>query len=310
MSSRFVQKYFFECSNNLHNEIVGLNDFALPMCTALWNFRQTVAGEITKSQNIKAEELSKKYNTAPGARGTPNLLTAFRDMTWSDHLHNISELYLIGIISIYEYWCEEITDILGRSDLAIKLQFPTNPTATNGVRHAINELTKSQSTAICSTIYPSIINSKKYSLASLDNLLLCFRYFKELRNSLLHRGKLCDGKLWGAQSAFAPVANNTSLGMDFTPRHSIVKIGDPVQLDLHGVLGFTEVILRIVTTLDSELSRSKSAETHLLQRLKAAPNLPLTPPMKVKNILNNMGIQNINITPEFYRLLKDNSITV
>lgn len=308
MTSRVVQKYFFECSNSLHNEIIGLNNFVLPICTALWNFRKTVADEVAENSSVSAESLAKKYNKAPGARGTTNLLTAFRDTSWDEQLQGVAELYLIGIISVYEYWCDEITEKLDNPDLAIKLQFPTNATATSGVGYAINQITQNQSATICGAIYPSLTRSKKYSLSHLENLLKCFRYFKELRNALLHKGKVCDGKLWGAQSAFSPFANSANLGMKFTPQHSIFGIGDPVKANLHGVLGFTEVILRMVTTIDAELSRSEAAERHLVHRLKEAPNLPLTSTSKVQNIFNNMGIQGVSITPDLNTLLKVNGI--
>lgn len=278
------------------------------MCTALWNFRKIIAAEVADDSSLSAKSLSQKYNNAPGARGTADLLTAFRDTRWDEQLQSVAELYLIGIISIYEYWCDEITEALGDKSLAIKLQFPSNANTTNGVMYAINHLTQARSAAICGAIYPSLSNSKKYSLAHLENLLKCFRYFKELRNSLLHKGKVCDGKLFGAQSDFSPIANNANLGMEFTPKHYQFRIGDPVKADLHGVLGFTEVILRIVTTIDAELSKSEAAEKHLVQRLKEAPNLPLTPASKVRNIFNNMGIQRVTTTTELNTLLKENAI--
>jgi hypothetical protein len=136
----------------------------------------------------------------PGTRGSTNLKTAFSSHTWEEQRRRLAEVALVGVIALYEIWCDQICDLVARPDLAIKMQWPTNKLATNGVRFAIGELTASPSLIIASSIYPGLITAKKYSLSHLDSLLKCFRYFKELRNCLMHRGRLCEGKLFVAQS--------------------------------------------------------------------------------------------------------------
>jgi hypothetical protein len=177
-----VNRYYFEQSNGLHDEIISLHDFILPAGTALWNFRQTISSEIAASPDIGAAELAKRYNKAPGSRGTTNLLVAFRDISWEDQRERLAEIALVNIVALYEIWCDAICEQLGDKDLSVKLQFPTDATRSSGVGFALDQLLANQNSSITGSIYPALIRSKKYSLLSLDNLLKCFRYFKELRN--------------------------------------------------------------------------------------------------------------------------------
>jgi hypothetical protein len=183
-----VQRFFFEESNDLQNEIISLHDFVLPMSTAMWQFRQVIDQELRADPPLTATQLAKKYNTAPRTRGSTNLIYPFNTISWDDQRQRIAELALVNVIAIFEAWCDEICIKLGHTELAIKLQFPTNPTRTKGAGSAIDELTATESAPLKGAIYPALVTSKKYSISHLDNMLKCFRYFKELRNSFMHRG--------------------------------------------------------------------------------------------------------------------------
>lgn len=303
-----VQRYYFEESNNLQNEIIGLHEFVLPMSTAMWQFRSIIGTELQSVSPLNASQLATKYNTAPNTRGSTDLIRPFSTITWEEQRQRIAELALVNIIAIFEVWCDEICGKLGHPDLAIRIQFPTNASKTKGVGSAIDQITTVESVAIKGAIYPSLTRTKKYSMPTLDNLLRCFRYFKELRNSFMHRGRKCDGKLYGAQSEFLPVANEASLGMDFVPEHSSYQIGDSIDLSLHGVLGFTDVILRIVTTVDAELSRSESAQAEILRRIKIEKKTPIKRVESLRSVFNTFGIQGVNITPDLISLLRSNAV--
>jgi hypothetical protein len=297
-----INHYFFDESNQLHNEIISLHDFVLPAASAIWNFREIIQSEIRADRLVSVKELSDKYNTAPRTRGSTNLITPFCDISWDEQREKLAEIALVNIIAIYEIWCDEICEAFGLGDLAIKLQFPTNGTATKGVRSAITELIGSGKSWITDSIYPSMKATKKYSFASLDNLLKCFRYFKELRNCYMHRGRKCDGKLFGSQSQFIPVANKADLGMKFVPEYCTYNIGDDIHLSLHGVLGFTEVILRIVSTIDAEICQSKYGELSIKKRLEAMLSAPIRE-KRLFSAFNTMGMKNVVITNDLVREL-------
>jgi hypothetical protein len=303
-----MKKYFFEQTNTLHDEIVALHDFVLPTSTALYHFRGIVEKELADDPSIAVARLSEKYNIAPGTRGSTNLKTAFSSHTWEEQRERLAEVALVGVIALYEIWCDQICDLFSQPELAVKMQWPSNMTASKGVRLAIARLAAVPSPTIENSIYPGLVAAKKYSLAHIDNLLKCFRYFKELRNCLMHRGRLCEGKLFGAQSEFIPVATKSGLGMDFVPVHGVYTMGDPVSLDLHGVLGFTDVILRIITTIDAELSKTKVGERVLLQRIKFENQTPMLARKLPRAFDTTMGWKSVAVTPELTRFLRNSHI--
>ncbi|MDD5089006.1 MAG: hypothetical protein PHI18_09460, partial [bacterium] len=105
----------------------------------------------------------------------------------------------------------------------------------------------------------------KYSSAKLDNLMKCYRFFKELRNCSIHRGGIASMKCKEAFDAFQQVATTSDLGLQEVPRHHEVFYDQEIRVDLRGVVGFCDVIHRIMVTTDAELSRSLAAE-HVFER--------------------------------------------
>lgn len=142
-----INKYYFPVTNSLHDGIVNLGDFILPTATSLWQFRQTIKDEFNNDLLVEASYLAAKYNKAPGTRVSTNLIVPFREHTWEMQRERLAEIALVNTIALYEVWCDDICEIFGRPDLAIKLQYPTNPTVTNGARFAIETL-KAVSTSV------------------------------------------------------------------------------------------------------------------------------------------------------------------
>lgn len=302
-----INRYFFQNTNDLHAEIVALHDFVLPTATALWNFRNVIGQEFKEDPLVPASKLAIKYNTAPGTRESTNLVVPFRSHSWDMQRERLAEVALINVIALFEMWCDEVCDIFRRSDLAIKLQHPTNSTGTGGVRFALREMQSARSMIIANSVQSVLRNARKYSYASLDNLMKCFRYFKEVRNCLMHRGRKCEGKLWGAQSEFIPVSTQSALGMDFVPEHQIANQGDEIHVSLHGVLGFTEVILRIVTTIDADLAATEEGEQVIIARIADSIQIP-TKLSKLPNLFTTMGWPGAILTPELLGLLRTSGV--
>ena len=106
-----IYKYFFEVSNNLHSETIGMQDFVQPMATAMWNFRQVIRAEMDSFPTPTKQQIARKYNVAPHTRGTTDLIYPFQGITWNEQKSRIAEISLINLIAIYEVWCEEIGSI-------------------------------------------------------------------------------------------------------------------------------------------------------------------------------------------------------
>jgi hypothetical protein len=51
------------------------------------------------------------------------------------------------------------------------------------------------------------------------------------------------------------------------PYHIPIIVGSPVKISLRGVVGFGDIIIRIVTTLDAEIACCIQAEQEIINRL-------------------------------------------
>jgi len=106
----------------------------------LWNFRKTINHEFFEDLLVTPDYLSNKYNTAPLTRGSTNLIIPFRETSWENQREKLAEISLVNIIALYEIWCENICSLFQKPDMAIKLQFPSPDSESNGVKFAITDL--------------------------------------------------------------------------------------------------------------------------------------------------------------------------
>lgn len=121
-----------------------------------------------------------------------------------------------------------------------------------------------------SAYYPIFAAQPKYALNALSNLMLCYRYFKEIRDCQMHGGGLGSSTAQNAFNMFQPVSSVTSLGINGPLLFEPVVEGQPVKLHLRGVVGFCDVLSRIIVTLDAEFSRSVLAEPYFIKMLKGS----------------------------------------
>jgi hypothetical protein len=103
-------------------------------------------------------------------------------------------------------------------------------------------------------------------MSSLESLLVCYRYFKECRNSIVHHGKTATDLSVQKYSRY----NNlriADLGVNEIPECFPTNIeGKPIRLSLRGTVGFGEIVLRLISTLDAELSKTVQAEPVFVSR--------------------------------------------
>jgi hypothetical protein len=245
-----MAKYFFTASEDASDEMAALFNFVWPTASALWNLRWQVKGFLAEAPNAPNDHLTQRFITGSGIQGA-DLKNACIDQNWADQI-----LVLIG----------EPQDSGGR------LQRPDNA-GQIGLSGTVSALTAVESATLKAAYHPIYAAEKRYSISILPNLALCYRYFKELRNCLAHRGGLASSRAETAYLAFTPVSSHASLGMKGALVHFPAIEGQRVRLSLRGVVGFSEVLLRIISTVDAELSKAKAAESYFIERVRTPKTL-------------------------------------
>ena len=263
------EKLFFDSSKLFAAQITELLDFVWPTATAMWNLRWQVNGYLeARDETITVEELFSKFGS-DNKTVRANLFRACVYSTWDEQQEQFARFLLINAFAYFECWVSEILSNLGISNkqtLEKQLQKPSNH-PEKGVLEALKTLKPSESKVLKSTFYPVFTQNEKYSIFELNNLLICYRYFKESRNAIIHRGGRTDIILESASIRFDSL-RNVDLKAKEKPAYFSFSIGDPVRLNIRGVIGFLDIMLKIVSTLDAEILCSSLAEPILLSKWK------------------------------------------
>lgn len=314
-----MKTLYFSGSNNLIQQITDLYDFVWPTASAIWNLRWQVKGFVNEIglKNINDQNLLNRFDWGSGIHGV-NIKRFYLEKTWDEQQEEFAKFLLINLCSIFESWIDYINNRLCiPKGIIEQLQFPTivdSKGKVRGVNNAINEITQNKSILIQNAFYPILIKHKKNSKSNLENLLFCYRYFKECRNSFAHRGGLANQKTYDAYLSFLPVAKKSLLGVSEIPIFHPIKIDHPIKISLRGIVGFGEIIIKIVTTLDAELACSLKSEKEIIERFnrwakeKGKGEISLKKDLlkrsnQIKRITRNLGFPEPIKTEEIENLL-------
>ena len=133
----------------------------------------------------------------------------------------------------------------------------------------------------------------------------------------MHRGGIADQKCVDSYNAFSAVATPAALAMKECPQHLPPTLNNPVTLSLRGVVGVTEIVLRLVVTLDSQLARNQRAESVFLdswntvQATRPKQMLPVGADPKKKrlrHLVAKLGLYSTNNTTELEAFLRSHRL--
>lgn len=272
------EKLFLSSSIDSSNALTELFDFVWPTSAALWNFKWQASGFLAAFPTATDEELRGKFVVGSGIRGV-NVKRAAIEKSWEEMQQWFSRLLLSEACSLFEGWIESALDELvvprgirgsGSKSLDKKLQFPSVLDATGKVSgesaYAVEKIVgsmPSQTMVMC--FEPTLLKNKKNSGLKIENLLICYRVFKEIRNDFVHHGGRASAKTDECYDAYFKETAAT-LGLKEKPELAKPMKGKVIELSLRGVVGFSDVVLRLIATYDQLLTRSSLSEGILKRR--------------------------------------------
>ena len=262
----FMARAFLAASSSAQDQITGLYDFVWPTAAALWNLRWQVNGYIVARPNAGVDELQARFIEGSGIRGA-NLRRACIEHGWDDQQEKLAEVLLTNLFAIYEGWEDEVRTKskphLGDCLAAKCFQIPSK------AKEALNKLESADADEAAKLFWEQLRREKMYDPSLVQNWLKCYRYFKELRNDIVHQGGRAGKWTVDTYNAFKPIATPVGLGVKEVPLHLPVSVeGQQVRLHLRGVVGFSDILRRLIITIDCEFLRSDAAGPLLVERLK------------------------------------------
>jgi len=282
-------RYFFNSSKTAAAQITDLFDFIWPTLTALWNLRWEVTGYLyVRGDEVTKDELNSRFSNNEKIN-RPNLYRSCVEFTWEKQKEDFAKIILVNLFAFHESWIENILNELDKSaHNRIKgMQFPSFP-SKQGVFDILNDLLSSTSDDMTDAFYGIYSSSKKYKLDKLNHLLVCYRYFKECRNCFMHAGGLATKHLVESSQLYDSLTAE-DLNINVKPEGTIFNLNDKVDLKIEGVVGFADIVLQIITTIDAELLKSVDAEKVFIKRVKdfVGPkprSIDMNPKVKAKTL--------------------------
>jgi hypothetical protein len=259
-----MSNLYFIASQGAAQRLIDLFDFVWPTAAAMWNLRSEVEGYIGTRPDATAPELKAKFAGVLGLVRV-DLVRACIETPWESQQRRFAEMVLISSFAIYEGWLEDVPKSLGATNAQIEdFEFP--PDGRHNIHAAVTRLTTPESTVTKPAFYKLLCSNRKNTLSSLDNLLVCYRYFKACRNDIIHNSGRARQKTVDAAAAYSLVATGGSFGVKEPPACTLYSEGDEVTIGLRAAVGMSDVVRRLIVTLDAELSRSQEAERELKRR--------------------------------------------
>jgi hypothetical protein len=310
------EKLFLRVSKVVARRLTETFDFVWPTAVAIWNLRWQVAGyEAALEHPATVAELSGRFISGSGIVGA-NLRRACLETSWEDQQQKFARFLLIEFCALYEAWCSGALAELGQSLSSKDLQYPTTfKTAgvpQKGVGHALLIINSPSSPVMAGALYPALTTNKKYSKSHLEELLTCYRYFKEARNAIVHGGVVT--RLFLDAERDYSLLTNATLGVAEVPESATRNPDNTLSLSLRGVVGFGEVVLRLVCTLDAELSISPAAEAIFVRLWKEKHGTVSVSSnvhrriQQINGLVRQMDMPKPSINPQFEAWLRMKSL--
>lgn len=256
---------YYRTSAHTIRRVTALFQFVWPTAAALWNLRWQVSGFLAASPETPEAQLTARFIEGSGLKNV-DLRTACLRTSWEEQQSEFAGFILLEACALFEGWIDAILDLLDAKTKANSkgLQFPasaTDPTA--GYASVLAKLQKPD--ALGNIFHNALRTNPKNSPSKLQNLLLCYRFFKECRNDFAHNGRRASQKTCDAYLTYSSL-DRIALGLKEAPQAPEPRLDTPLTLSLRGAVGFTDVVLRLIATLDSELASHPRSRDELLRR--------------------------------------------
>lgn len=306
-----TMKCFFFQSKLIEAQITELFDDLWPTVTAIKNLRWQVNGyyhELLVKQNAK---LAARFVDSEDKTNRPNLYRTCIEQTWEQQEYSISRNLLTNIFALFEGWLEMILPTLGINEKRGKnLQFPDR------ARAMLETFQLHSNTILVDAFYDVYVTKNSTcQLSHLENYLKVYRFFKECRNSIIHRGGKTDQR---TIDAYHEIVNLTATDLDVAEipeMFAVSMVNENVKISLRGVVGFSQIVLKMVEVMDAEFIKADKAVDCFVSQVKEFTSYANTLPqeahkaeMRIKGIMRNAGFLSPKQSAAFVQLLRDKGI--
>lgn len=296
--SRSNPTFFFSATQSVHDRLGNVFSFIWASYAGLRELWWQVRGFQNEFPNIHINEIEKKFLSGLPMPGGPDLQRICLETDWLQHEQEFARWLLFDACTLYEGWvekiCFDIFTTVSWEKYAKNLQFPSDFTHhrnATGYQITISAANANTSNLMATEFYPNLKLSKLNCWSNINDNLIAYRFFKEIRNTFIHSDgtATADVVSWLGKLSVAQSANPRPFRHLFNLPNQTV--GQKIKLDIHDCILFATVVRKLICTFDAALSVAATSENILEQRLRALvrqntkwQNLPVDPVKKMQRI--------------------------
>lgn len=288
-------KAYFPASKKALDNLTEMYDLMWAMTAALWNMRCNVKGFLVEAPDASESLLNQRF--ASGCEGIKlNFKASIIEQTWEQNKEGIAWYMLGSLCSIFESWIANMKNEHFSAMCDKKMQFP------NSAKKEIQKLLVKHPKWIEKTIYTSYASHKKIDFSKLDNMLYCYRVFKEMRNCYMHNGCIPTNEACQAYNEYTKyVQANGDLNVKELPKMNPIIQGVKIKPILRGVVGLSQILISIILTVDAELIKTNEAvslfndtvsNSNLFRKMTLSPDTSKAC-RQIKKVLRNCGLKEV-----------------
>ena len=259
------QVLFFDQTTEAIRELTAVLDNFASALIAIRNMRCEVRGVLAECPEFTEEMFHARYHFDNKIRWK-NYKTIFNIQPFAIQEEAFTRYLLISTFMIFEGWLDRMRRAgVITGNMSQSLQCPS--LASN----SLNAHTQTNMSAIMTSVfYPCYQANKKYNYVNIVAMLYCFQMFKKIRNSLVHAGRSVTQQCLSAFQDYQQYCTCASLGVSEVPQINSLVLGNTLVPSFRGVIGFTDIVIRILISYDCELVKTSMAEQYFLTKFHQA----------------------------------------
>lgn len=272
----------FEATYIAQQAITQICDMAWALEAGLWNLRTAAQKYYAESPNAKALE-AKKALTHGLAHCRLNPRYIANELSWKYEQQYLAQTLLINAFAIFDGWVDNFVDSTISAEVLneiISSKNSDNKSRTYHDRTQGDEIKDAFKKGIFQT-YDDVLKNEKASMLCncfnfimkcptdnhLKQLRLIYKYFKSCRNCCVHGNMRFT---YIAEQNYKEIQNlsKDDCGLTEFPQIAFTKKDEPVKLVFRGVVGFFEVLKKIMIYYDLMAANKIAADNELVKRWK------------------------------------------
>lgn len=261
-------RFFFSSSQAAAQRITDMFTLFWGIDAGLWNLRCEAKEYFENHSTEEPSKLNKpaKVEIVKGLKiHGLDLAAIANDYTWEYEEEFLAEVLLIYATAIFDDWADKFVaeSLAGFNDSAKKEEPGENKSDDKrGKGTSNNEIIRRMRSGDFETYLKELKkvdgsrakscsqNGNESDMGYINKQILLYKYFKQCRNCIAHGDKTFSGQV---EMAYFQVCNLTAEECDLkdVPEMVLSAAGSPFELKLRGVVGFTKVLLKIITYYDT-----------------------------------------------------------